>query len=171
MGIESIESPRVSSPDPLTSTVPFWRSRRVLFGAAVAVVVGGAWAVATGSVPIGLATSGVPQSWWGILAGAAGSGLIGAIVGSYVDAPIGAAATRCDTRWPALGLLGIYFAADVRSVIPILTGWSRPAVAVAALALLTWALVERIRAERRATRMGASASEVCMTCRPLFPNQ
>jgi hypothetical protein len=153
------------------SQAPPWRSRRVLIGLAAAVVVGGAWAMATGSAPIGLTASGLPQSWWGILVGVLGSGLIGAIVGSYVDAPIGATATRCDTRWPVLGLLGIYFAADVRSVIPVLTGWSRPAVAVAALALLTWALAERIRAERRASGAAASPSDVCTTCRPLFPNR
>ncbi|TFB72654.1 hypothetical protein E3O06_10065 [Cryobacterium glaciale] len=47
----------------------------------------------------------------------------------------------------------------------------RPYVAAAALALLVWALHERLGSERKATRAtltGSVDGEVCTTCRPLF---
>lgn len=165
---ESSVSVESDSPQVRTPRRGLRLSRRALIGIAAAVVVGVVWAVATGSVPGAAAAGGSPQTWWGILTGVLGSALIGALVASYVDAPIGAYATWCDTRWPVLGLLGMYGANDVRSVMPVLTGWSRPAVAVAALALLTWALVERRRLEASATNSETAEGEVCTTCRPLF---
>ena len=48
--------------------------------------------------------------WWNAVIVAAGSVLTGLVVGSYVDAPIGAEATVCDTRWPLIGLTGLVIA-------------------------------------------------------------
>jgi hypothetical protein len=95
------------------------------------------------------------------------------VIASYFGAPIGAAATRCDLRWPVLAVLGLSFANDLRSTIPLLTGWSAPAVDAAALALLVWALAERVRLERSVTALTAEGTELdgqsCATCRPLLP--
>jgi len=104
---------------------------------------------------------------------AVGSVLAGLIVASYVGTPIGADATLCDTRWPVLGLVALSLATDLRSAEPLLTGAVRPVVALAAVALLAWALVERLASERRATAPVASDTapadgEACTTCRPLF---
>jgi len=112
---------------------------------------------------------------WSLSAVAAGSALIGLIVASYLRAPIGADAFLCDLRWPAVGLLALHFSTDLRSAEPILVGAVRPAVAVAAIVLLLWALRERLASERRAAgRADADAEasgEVCNPCRPLFPRR
>lgn len=111
--------------------------------------------------------------WWTVAATALGASLIGLIVASYVGTPIGADATLCDTRWPALGLIALYLTTEVRSLDPIVSGAARPALAAAALALLIWALRERLVSERRATTRRESSEsaegEVCTTCTPLFP--
>lgn len=106
---------------------------------------------------------------WSLAAVAAGSALIGLIVASYLRTPIGADATLCDLRWPVIGLLALHAATDLRSAEPILVGAVRPVVAIATIALLLWALRERLESERRVTDADAEASgEVCTTCRPLF---
>ncbi|TFD07798.1 MULTISPECIES: hypothetical protein [unclassified Cryobacterium] len=111
--------------------------------------------------------------WWTVAATALGASLIGLIVASYVETPIGADVTLCDTRWPALGLIALYLTTEVRSLDPIVSGAARPALAAAALALLIWALRERLVSERRATTRRESSEstegEVCTTCMPLFP--
>ncbi|TFD54091.1 hypothetical protein E3T46_01660 [Cryobacterium sp. Hh11] len=111
--------------------------------------------------------------WWTVAATTLGASLIGLIVASYVGTPIGADATLCDTRWPALGLIALYLTTEVRSLDPIVSGAARPVLAAAALALLIWALRERLVSERRATTRRESSEsaegEVCTTCTPLFP--
>lgn len=114
----------------------------------------------------------VAETAWALAAVAAGSGLVGLIAASYLRTPIGAEATACDLRWPALGLLALHFSTDFRSVEPLLFGAARPIVAGAAIALLLWAVRERLASESRATgpEAGAGASgPVCTSCRPLFP--
>ncbi|MCY7324973.1 MAG: hypothetical protein LH605_02435 [Microbacteriaceae bacterium] len=117
---------------------------------------------------------------WSLAAVAAGSALIGLIVASYLRAPIGADALLCDLRWPAVGLLALHFSTDLRSAEPILDGAVRAIVAFAAIALLLWALRERLVRERLASERRATApadadapvsGEVCTTCRPLFPRR
>ena len=111
--------------------------------------------------------------WFTVAATALGASLIGLIVASYVGTPIGADATLCDTRWPALGLIALYLTTEVRSLDPIVSGAARPVLAAAALTLLIWALRERLVSERRATTRRESSEsaegEVCTTCTPLFP--
>jgi hypothetical protein len=152
-----------------------WSLRRRILAAGVAI----AAFVVTGLASDFLSISGtgisLQEPWWAYPAAAAGAGLAGLIVASYIETAIGADATLCDTRWPVLGLVAIYFATDLRSAEPLLTGLTRPAVAVAALSLLTWALLERLRSERRAVKAlaidpnGTADGESCTTCRPLFP--
>lgn len=152
--------------------VRHWPWRRLLIGIGVVGAVGLLWTVTTGYVPIAGTVAHSP-TWWGLTTGILGSGLVGAVVASYFGAPIGAAATRCDLRWPVLAFLGLSFANDLRTTIPILTGWTAAAVDVAALALLIWALAERVRLERSVTVRTADGSapegETCTTCRPLLP--
>jgi heme A synthase len=108
----------------------------------------------------------------------AGAGLVGLVVASYFDAPIGADATLCDVRWPVLGLISLYLSTDLRTAVPMLDGVARPIVALAAIALLVWALLERLGSESRAVAKrdrsvtagdDVEDGEVCTTCRPLFP--
>lgn len=145
-----------------------WSTRRWLIATGVAAFA--FIALATGFAP--LIGGSVGSLWWTILATALGAGLIGLIVSSYVGTPIGADATLCDTRWPALGLLALYLATEVRSLDPLVTGAARPVLAAAALALLVWALRERLSSEGRATTpsdpSGSPDGEVCTTCTPLF---
>lgn len=143
-----------------------WPTRRRLIAAAVAAAAFTLLLVASGLV------AGAPGGgpWWSYALTAVGSGLIGLVVGSYIDAPIGAEATLCDTRWPALGLIALYLATDIRSVEPVLTGVVRPVVALAAIALLAWALRERLVSEHQAMAdAGTEDGAACTTCRPLFP--
>jgi len=152
-----------------------WSVRRWAIALGVATIVGAGLILASGLVDItsvGLALTG---EWWAVAAAGIGSILIGLVISSYVATPIGADATLCDTRWPTLGGIALFLATDTRSVEPLLTGMTRPVVAVAALVLLVWALRERLLSERRATRRLDRAlsdeidGEVCATCRPLFP--
>lgn len=143
-----------------------WPTRHRLIAAAVAAAAFALLLVASGLV------AGAPAAapWWNYALAAVGSGLIGLVVGSYIDAPIGAEATLCDTRWPTLGLIALYLATDIRSVEPVLTGVVRPVVALAAIALLAWALRERLVSEHQATAdAGTEDGAACTTCRPLFP--
>lgn len=143
-----------------------WPRRRWLIALAIAAMVFVALVLAAGLLsPTG------DSVWWTLPVTTVGSGLIGLIVSSYLGTPIGADATMCDTRWPLLGLIALYLTTEVRSLEPVLTGMVRPAVAAAALALLIWALHERLSSEREATRassIGGADGEVCTTCRPLF---
>lgn len=145
-----------------------WPTRRRLIAAAV----GAAAFVVLLAVSGLLEFAGAPGAgpWWSYALAAVGSGLIGLVVGSYIGAPIGADATLCDTRWPVLGLIALYLATDLRSVEPVLTGAVRPAVGLAAIALLAWALRERLVSEHQATAdAGTEDGATCTTCRPLFP--
>lgn len=146
-----------------------WPTRRWLIAAGVAM--SAFVALASGFAP--LTGGSVGPLWWTMLVAAPGSGLIGLIVSSYVGTPIGADATLCDTRWPGLGLLALYVTTEVRSLDPLVSGAARPVLAAAALALLVWALRERLSRERRATEPSdptdSPEGEVCTTCTPLFP--
>jgi len=142
-----------------------WPRRRRLIAAGAAAAAFVVIALASGLLGIGVA-----GPWWSYAFAAIGSGLIGLVVASYFGAPIGAEATLCDTRWPVLGLVALYLATDVASLEPVLTGAVRPVVALAALALLVWALRERLESEREASAAEPGADgAVCTTCRPLFP--
>ncbi|WP_146066037.1 hypothetical protein [Cryobacterium sp. Y82] len=127
--------------------------------------------LATGYAPSAGGAGGAP--WWTVAATALGASLIGLIVASFIGTPIGADATRCDARWPALGLVALYLTTEVRSLDPVVSGAARPLLAAAALTLLIWALRERLTSERRATTRSKSSDstdgEVCATCTPLFP--
>ena len=116
-------------------------------------------------------SAGAGSSWTGLALVAAGSILAGFLAGSYVSAPIGAAATLCDLRWPVLGLFGVIWASSEREALPAV----QAAVGLLALALMAWALHGRLELERKATlgRDGSPDSdvEVCTDCRPLFPTK
>lgn len=122
--------------------------------------------------------------WWNAVIVAAGSILAGLIVGSYLGAPIGAEATVCDTQWPLIGLTGLVIAASTgqgtlaahlfTGTAPVvLAGVIQPAFAFISLALLGWALRERLQLERTALTpsTGGDSGDVCTTCRPLFPTK
>lgn len=107
--------------------------------------------------------------WAGYALVAAGSILAGFLVGSYVNAPIGAAATLCDLRWPVLGLFGAVWASSAREALPSV----QIAVGLLTVGVMAWALHGRLELERKVTR-GRSGSEdpdvdACTDCRPLFP--
>lgn len=113
--------------------------------------------------------AGAGTGWTGYALVAAGSVLAGFLAGSYVNAPIGAAATLCDLRWPTLGLFGAVWATSARDASPS----SQTAVGVLSLAVMAWALYGRLELERKVTlgRDGSPDSDVdvCTDCRPLFP--
>ncbi|TFC80099.1 hypothetical protein E3O45_02900 [Cryobacterium sp. TMS1-20-1] len=152
------------------SDLQTWSTRRWIIAAPVAAAA--FIAFVTGYAPRADDADGA--LWWTVAATALGASLIGLIVASYIGTPIGADATLCDTRWPALGLIALYLTTEVRSLDPIVSGAARPVLAAAALALLIWALRERLVSERRATtrrELSESAEgEVCTTCTPLFPH-
>jgi hypothetical protein len=133
-----------------------------------AVAVGAFITLATGYASI--AGGAGDALWWTVAATALGASLIGLIVASYIGTPIGAEATLCDARWPALGLIALYLTTEVRSLDPVVSGAARPVLATAALTLLIWALRERLASERRATTRNESSTEgeACTTCTPLF---
>jgi hypothetical protein len=150
----------------MLADLALWSRRRWLVAGAVAVVsVGGLLLAASmlSSVP------GLTAPWWAFAAVTAGGILLGLLAAGYLEAPIGAEATVCDLRWPVLGLAGLYLASDARALVPTLSAGVRPVVALAALALLAWALAERMRGERRA--LAAADGDTCSTCRPLFPTR
>ena len=113
--------------------------------------------------------AGAGTGWTGYALVGAGSILAGFLAGSYVNAPIGAAATLCDLRWPALGLCGVVWASSMRETLPA----AQIAVGLLSLAVMAWALHGRLALERKVTlpRSGSPASDVdvCTDCRPLFP--
>lgn len=121
-------------------------------------------------------------TWCNVVIVAAGSLLAGLVVGSYIGSPIGAEATVCDTRWPLLGLTGLVVATSTGqgtlaahlftgAAPTVLAGVIQPAFALLTLALLGWALRERLELERKALSPATDgdAGDVCTTCRPLFP--
>ena len=152
-----------------------WAARRRMIATGVAILAFAGLMLASGLVDVAEGRLAYPGVWWAIPAAAVGSLLIGLVIASYFRTPIGADATLCDTRWPGFGLIALFLVTDTRTVEPLLTGVTRPVVAAAALALLVWALRERLASERRATARLNRASpdeidgEVCATCRPLFP--
>ncbi|MBG6058137.1 hypothetical protein RCH16_001627 [Cryobacterium sp. MP_M5] len=162
-------------PGALTELRTWPATRRMIAGGVSAFVVG-ALVVASGTVGFAGGSVTFPGSWWGYVVVAAGSGLVGLIVAGYFHAPIGAAATMCDLRWPVLGVISLYLSTDLRTAVPLLAEFVRPVVAVAAIALLVWALLERLAGEYRAvagrdrSETAGADGEVCTTCRPLFPN-
>lgn len=156
-----------------------WRRPRIVVAGITAALFAAVLAAANGMVGAGAAWA----AWWTVPAIAAGSLLAGLVVGSYVQAPIGAEATVCDTRWPLLGLAGLALGTspDPDSLLAYLFSWASPAVlgaviqpaaSLASLALLGWALRLRLDLERAALTPAGEApigGEVCTSCRPLFP--
>ena len=115
--------------------------------------------------------AGAGTGWTGYALVGAGSVLAGFLAGSYVNAPIGAAATLCDLRWPVLGLFGVVWASSTREALPAV----QIAVGILSLAVMAWALHGRLELERKVT-LGRSGSPdadvgVCTDCRPLFPTK
>lgn len=113
--------------------------------------------------------AGAGTGWAGYALVGAASILVGFLAGSYVGAPIGAAATLCDLRWPVLGLVGAVWASSAREALPPV----QTAAGVLSLAVMAWALHARLELERAVTlgRSGSPDSDVeaCTDCRPLFP--
>lgn len=120
---------------------------------------------------------------WGYAVVALVSGLLGLLIAAYVSAPIGAEATLCDLRWPAFGVAGVLLATSPLtgpSLLPGIVearsgavgGISQPVLGLAAIALLCWALLERLKRERDTiTPTSASEGVACSTCRPLLPTR
>lgn len=170
----------------MPSDLRLWSRRRWLVATAVAVSASVGLILAA-SMVAGAPGPGAP--WWAFVGVAGGGILLGLIVASYLEAPIGAEATVCDLRWPVLGLLGLYLASDARALVPTLSAEVRPVVALAAVAVLVWALAERMRGERQALAadrrreavlqgdadarqdVPSTDGETCSTCRPLFPTR
>lgn len=154
-----------------------WRRPRIVVAGITAVAAAVAIIASSG------ASGAAGSAWWSIPAIAAGTLLAGLTVGSYLGTPIGAEATVCDTRWPILGLAGLALgsSAGPNSLLAYLFNWAtptllgaviQPAVSLAAVALLGWALRVRLDLERTALApVGGvpSAEGSCPTCRPLFP--
>lgn len=112
--------------------------------------------------------SGGGTGWTSYVLVGAAAVLAGFLAGSYVNAPIGAAATLCDLRWPVLGLFGVVWASSAREAVPS----AQVAVGLLALGVLTWALHGRLELERKVTlgrKSQDSDVEACTDCRPLFP--
>lgn len=145
-----------------------WTTRRWMISAGVAAAAYVGLAIASGTIASIGGSLTFPGPLWAYALMAVGAGLAGMVVASYFAAPIGAEATMCDLRWPVLGLVAIVLSTDLRTAVPMLTGAVRPVVALAAIALLAWALLERLGAEHRAVA-DTGDGEVCTTCRPLFP--
>ncbi|MFO7689103.1 MAG: hypothetical protein R6W83_00875 [Cryobacterium sp.] len=146
-----------------------WPAQRRLIAAGVFAGVLTVLTVASGSVSLTGSGAAFSGTWWSYAVMVVGAGLIGLIVAGYINAPIGGQATRCDVRWPVLGLLALYFTTEVREAVPLIAQSARPVVAVAALVLLVWALLERLASEHRAVSESDQGGEVCTTCKPLFP--
>ena len=107
--------------------------------------------------------------WTGYVLVGAGSILAGFLAGSYVNAPIGAASTLCDLRWPVLGLFGAVWASSAREELPS----AQVAVGLLSLGVMAWALHGRLELERKVT-LGRGGSpyadaDACTDCRPMFP--
>jgi hypothetical protein len=146
-----------------------WPGRRRMIAAGVAASALAVLALASGSVAVAGGSLVFPGAVWAYALTVVGAGLIGLIVASYFDAPIGGEATRCDVRWPVLGLIAVYLTTEVREAVPLISDAVRPVVAVAAIALLVWALLERLGSEHRVVSDREADGEVCTTCKPLFP--
>ncbi|MGP4030779.1 hypothetical protein [Pseudarthrobacter sp. 1C304] len=112
-------------------------------------------------------STGAGTGWTGYALVSAGSILAGFLAGSYVNAPIGAAATLCDLRWPALGLFGAAWASSAREA----ASSAQIAVGILSLAVMAWALHGRLELEREIvlSRGEPSDTDACTGCRPLFP--
>ncbi|TDW28713.1 hypothetical protein [Cryobacterium psychrophilum] len=155
---------RISNP---FAELRLWAPRRRIIALGVASITYVVLSIASGAFAVVGGALAFPGSWWAYALTVIGSGMLGLVVASYFSAPIGGEATRCDLRWPVLSLIAMYLATDMRTVEPIFTGAVRPVVALAAVALLAWALRERLTAEHRAmSDTGDGAT--CSTCRPLF---
>jgi hypothetical protein len=100
-------------------------------------------------------------AWWSFVIVAAGSLLAGLVAGRYMGAPIGGGVTLCDTRLPVLGLTGLVLATSTGqetlaaqlfsgAAPAVLAGVIQAAFALLSLALLGWALRERLELERKA---------------------
>ncbi|TFC59732.1 hypothetical protein E3O62_08450 [Cryobacterium sp. TMT2-15-1] len=149
-----------------------WPRRRRMVAAGIGAAAFTALTLASGSVAVAGGSLMFPGAVWAYAVTVVGAGLIGLVVASYFDAPIGGEATRCDVRWPVLGLIAVYLTTELWEAVPLIAGAVRPVVAVAAIALLVWALLERLGSEHRAVNdrnENDEDGEVCTTCKPLFP--
>ena len=119
-----------------------------------------------------------PPAWWWYPFAIMGAGLVGLILATYRGAPIGAEATFCELRWPVLGIAGVAFAGLPSSSIGLvaltpsaLGVVTRLALGLAALALLVWALLQRLAREQEAIvpdrERGVDPGSACSTCRPI----
>ena len=129
--------------------------------------------VVTGS----LLTAAAPVPWWTWMVVAVGAVVFGLVVATFRGAPVGAEPVVCDLRWPVLGFVGLSLATEQATAVPMIDPLVRPVIALAALAVLVYGLVDRMArerrmiAERRRLEAGGESAEglTCTTCRPLFP--
>lgn len=140
-------------------------------------VAGGVGAAALLVVMGGLVASAATVPWWSWAVIAVGAVVFGLVVATFRGAPVGAGPVVCDLRWPVLGFVGLSLATEQATSVPMIDPLVRPVVAVAALAVLVYGLVDRMSrerrmiAERRRLEAGGESAEglTCTTCRPLFP--
>lgn len=142
-----------------------WGRTRRIVATGVALAGTGALLLASGLLFGGPFTP-AAELWWAAPLILAGSLALGALIASYIGAPIGAEATFCDLRWPLLAIVLLHLATDFFSVAPLVAGPTRLILGAAATLLLLWALRERVRAEQRARTTDDGAT--CTTCRPLI---
>ena len=171
-----------------------WPARRWLVAVVVAVAVYSGLVVASGQWPAArngsLSNLSIATPWWAYAIALAGAVLTGLIVAGYVGAPRGAEATFCDLRWPIFGTIGVAMAvessahgsllSDIFGVPGTVSSVTQPILGVAALALLAWALYDRLFRERSVLTAAANAAvdphadpspgAACTTCQPLFPS-
>ena len=157
---------------PTLADLRSWPASRVWI--AVAAGIGAALLlIVTGS----LVSAATPVPWWSWVVTAAGAVLFGLIVATFRGAPVGAEPVVCDLRWPVLGFVGLSLATEQTAAVPMIDPLVRPVVALAALAVLVYGLVDRMSRERRIIteharlEAGGEPAEglTCTTCRPLFP--
>lgn len=134
-----------------------WPRRRRVVGIVVAAAALLVVAALSGLPPFG-AASGAAWRYPLLVVLAAVLGLYAA---TAVEAPVDAPMTLCDLRWPGLALIGTVYAGRAATVPPALGALFE----VGAVALMVWALRERLELEREALRGEGAA---CVSCRPLL---
>lgn len=125
---------------------------------------------------------GTTDASWGLPMIGVAALLAALTVASYVRPTPGAEATMCDLRWPVFGLGATVLAVGSPTTGPFpgfldgpegsVAHFARLALAMAALGILLWGLIDRLRQERaarQATELDDKAGIACTTCRPIFP--
>lgn len=165
-----------------------WPARRWLVVAVMAVTLSSVMAIALRLwtvAPVDTAGNlGTAPPWWAYPIAGVSVVLVAMTVATYIAAPRGAEATFCDLRWPVIGFIVTLLTIDTSGPLSPLTGllgsssvatFVQPVLGALALALLVWALTQRMAHERSTTAASTAADshdgdagETCTTCRPLF---